>query len=357
MDFVINPHTNRIVFGVGAVSKLGAEIAALDGSRVMIACTAGAKQRIQPVVEALGATCVGVFDEVRPHCPEEVVLAAIERFRALDADCLVSIGGGSSIDTGKPLAVETGKPTIAVPTTYSGAEVTPNYGIVIGGRKKGHRDERAVPRTVIYDPEMTVNLSPYATAISGMNSLAHCVEALYPAVPNPIATLFAKEGIAALSAGLPASVNVSDDLAARTLALYGAYLGGTVVTLVGIALHHRTCHVLGGSYGISHGEANSVMLPHATAFNAPAAPAAMAVLGAALGSDDPAATLYDLAESMGAPTNLKSLGMQEGDLDAAAEQAIEVTAYNPRPLEFGPVRAMLQDAYEGNRPSSPLTAS
>jgi alcohol dehydrogenase class IV len=354
MEFTVNPHTNRIVFGVGATSKLAAEIADLGATRAMIACTSGARARIAPVIDALGATCVGVFDEVQPHCPEEIVLAAIERFRALDADCLVSIGGGSSIDTGKPLAVETGKPTIAVPTTYSGAEVTPLYGIVIGDRKKGHRDDRALPRTVIYDPAMTINLSPYATAISGMNSLAHCVEALYPAEPNPIATLFAAEGIRALAAGLPASVAAPDDLDARTQALYGAYLGGTVVTLVGIALHHRTCHVLGGSYGISHGDANSVILPHATAYNAPAAPAAMAVLGGAIGSDDPAAALYDLAKSMGAPTDLKSLGMQENDLDAATEQAIEVTAYNPRPLEFGLVREMLQNAFDGNRPSAPL---
>lgn len=356
MDFTINPLANRIVFGLGATAKLSAEIDALGGSRAMIVCTAGAAGRIAPIVEALGSACVGVFAEVQPHCPEEVVLAAIERFRSLDADCLVSIGGGSSIDTGKPLAVETGKPTIAVPTTYSGSEVTPLYGIVIGDRKKGHRDDRALPRTVIYDPEMTTGLSPYATAISGMNSLAHCVEALYPATPNPIATLFAEAGIRALAAGLPASVATSGDLQARTQALYGAYLGGTVVTLVGIALHHRTCHVLGGSYGISHGDANAVILPHATAYNAPATPAAMAVLGQAMGSDDPAAALYDLAQSMGTPTDLKSLGMKESDLDAATEQAIEVTAYNPRPLEFGPLREMLQNAYEGNRPTSPLAA-
>ncbi len=353
MDFTLNPHTSRIVFAIGAIAKLPQEIDALGATRVMVACTPGAAGRIAPIIEALGPACAGVFAEVQPHCPEAVVLAAIERFRALDADCLVTIGGGSSIDTGKPLAVETGKPTIAVPTTYSGAEVTPLYGIVIGDRKKGHRDDRALPRTVIYDPEMTANLSPYATAISGMNSLAHCVEALYPAEPNPIATLFAEAGIRALAAGLPACVAAPSDLEARTQALYGAYLGGTVVTLVGIALHHRTCHVLGGSYGISHGDANAVILPHATAYNAPATPAAMAVLSRALGSDNPAAALYDLARSMGAPTDLKSLGIKERDLDAATEQTIEVTAYNPRDLEFGPLREMLQNAYEGNRPSSP----
>lgn len=350
MEFTINPSSSRIVFGVNAVAKLSEEIKTVGGTRAMVLCTPGAAARIAPIVDALGSTCAGVFDTVKPHCPQDAILAALERFRDLNADCVVAIGGGSSIDTGKPIAVETGKPAIAVPTTYSGAEMTQSYGMIIDGRKQSSRDPRAIARTVIYDPAMTTGLSPYATAISGMNSLAHCVEALYPEQLNPIATLLATEGIGALTAGLPASVAAPDDIAARTQVLYGAYLGGTVVTLVGIALHHRTCHVLGGSYGIAHGNANSVMLPHATAYNAPATPAAMAVLSNALGTDNPARALFDFAQSIGAPTDLKSLGMQESDLDAAAELAIEYTAYNPRALEFGPVREMLQNAYDGSRP-------
>ena len=354
MSFVIKPSRTRVVFGAGTAGQLADEVAALNASRAMIVCTPGAANRARPFADVLGGVCAGIFADVETHVPQAVVETALERFTSLDADCLVTFGGGSSIDTGKPLAVETGAPVIAIPTTYSGAEMTANYGIVIGGEKKSHRDERAFARTVIYDPALTTDLPPYVTAISGMNSLAHCVEALYPERPHPVAALLAEEGARALAEGLPASVSSPGDVDARTRALYGAYLGGAVVTLVGIAIHHRTCHVLGGSYGLAHGDANSVILPQATAFNAPAAPRAMAALARALDTDDPAATIFDLAQSMGAPTDLKSLGMQESDLDAAAERAIENTAYNPQPLEFGPVREMLQNAYEGNRPSAPL---
>jgi alcohol dehydrogenase class IV len=354
MKFTVNPLQSRIVFGAGTAAQLADEVAALGGTRVMIVCTPGAAGRVQPLAESLGDACAGIFDGVETHVPLAVVEAAIDKFRSLDADCLVTFGGGSSVDTGKPITVETGKPAIAIPTTYSGAEMTPNYGIVIDGAKKRHQDPRAQARTVIYDPALTTGLPPHMTATSGMNGLAHCVEALYPAQPHPVAALLAEEAARALAAGLPGSIADADDLDARGQALYGAYLGGTVVTLVGIALHHRTCHVLGGTYGLAHGEANSVILPQVTAFNAPAAPQAMAALARALGTDDPAAAIFDLGQSIGAPSDLKSIGMNEGDLDAVATQAIEFTAYNPQPLEFGPVREMLQNAYEGNRPSAPI---
>ena len=353
MNFTVNPLKSRIVFGAGTAAQLPEEVIALGATRAMIVCTQGAADRVGPLVESLGDAFAGIFDGVQTHVPLAAVEAAVDKFKSLDADCLVTFGGGSCVDTGKTLAVETGRPAIAIPTTYSGAEMTPNYGVVIDGQKKRHQDERAQARTVIYDPALTTNLPPHMTATSGMNGLAHCVEALYPPQPNPVAALLAEEAARALAGGLPASIAKPDDLDARSQALYGAYLGGTVVTLVGIALHHRTCHVLGGTYGLAHGDANSVILPQVTAFNAAAAPRAMAALARALGTDDPAATIFDLAQSIGAPTDLKSLGMQEGDLDAAARHAIDFTAYNPQPLEFGPVREMLQNAYEGIRPSAP----
>ncbi len=354
MNFTVNPLRSRIVFGAGTAAQLPEEIAALGAKRAMIVCTTGAAGRVQPLAASLGEVCTGIFDGVETHVPLAVVEAAVDKFRALDADCLITFGGGSSVDTGKAIAVETGRPAIAIPTTYSGAEMTPNYGIVIAGEKKRHQDQRAQARTIIYDAALTTGLSPHMTATSGMNGLAHCVEALYPPQPNPVAALLAEEAARALAEGLPGCIADADDLDARGGALYGAYLAGTVVSLVGIALHHRTCHVLGGTYGLAHGDANSVILPQVTAFNAPAAPQAMAALARALGTDDPAAAIFDLGQSIGAPSDLKSIGMREGDLDAAAKQAIEFTAYNPRPLEFGPVREMLQNAYEGKRPSAPV---
>lgn len=354
MNFTINPMQSRIVFGIDAATQLADEVTSLGRTRAMIVCTPGAVDRVQPLAESLGDACAGIFTGVQTHVPLAVVEAAVDKFESLDADCVVTFGGGSSVDTGKAIAVQTDTPAIAIPTTYSGAEMTPNYAIVIDGAKKRHHDERALARTVIYDPALTANLPPHMSASSGMNGLAHCVEALYPAHPNPLMALLAEEAARALAEGLPASVAKPDNLDARSRALYGAYLAGTVVAQTGIALHHRTCHVLGGTYDLAHGDANSVILPQVTAYNALAAPQAMAALARALGTDDPAAAIFDLARSIGAPTDLNSLGMEESNLDAAAKQAIEFTAYNPQPLEFGPVREMLQNAYEGNRPSAPL---
>lgn len=349
-DFVFDLPV-RVVFGAGAGSRLGEEVARLGAGRALICCTQGGAKRAEPLAAALGDKCAGIFADAQPHCPEPVAMAAVERFDAVGADCAIAFGGGSTIGLGKVIAVRTGRPTLAIPTTYSGSEMTSIYGMLIGKEKRTKVDAACRPKTVIYDPALTTSLSAHLTATSGMNGLAHCVEALYPRVPDPVAALMAEAGLRALDAGLRGSIARPDDLEARGEALYGAFLGGSVVGLAGIAIHHKTCHVLGGRHGIPHGESNAVILPHAAAYNAAAAPAAMAALRRALGGEDAAGAIYDLARTLGAPASLKELGMAEAELDEAARLTVKATAWNPRELDFESVRNMLDDAYFGRRPT------
>ena len=351
MKFLFQVMPARAVFGVGEIDRLGDEVDRLKAGRVMIACTNGAVERLGPLRRALGGRLVGVFDEAEPHCPQPVAEAALDRFSALDADAVVPFGGGSTLGLGKVITVRTGRPMVAVPTTYSGSEMTPIYGMKIDHEKRTWRDAAALPKTVIYDPALTIDLPAGLTATTGMNCLAHAVEALYPKDANPIAADLAKRCIAALAVGLPGSVERPDDLIAREQALYAGFLGGLLVTMVGIALHHRICHVLGGHFGVPHGESNSVILPYVVAYNAPAAPAAMAAIRRALGVEDAAAGIFDLAGRIGAPRSLEELGMPGDGLASAAEETVATLAYNPRTVSVSEITGLLQAAHEGRPPS------
>jgi alcohol dehydrogenase class IV len=262
----------------------------------------------------------------------------------------VTIGGGTTTGTGKVIALETGMPVLAIPTTYAGSEMTPIYGITDGGVKKTGRDRRVLPRTVIYDPALTVSLPPQVSGPSGINAMAHCVEGLYAVDANPITTLMAVEGIRALSCALPGVVKEPGNLNARSDALYGAWLAGIVLGSTAMGLHHKLCHTLGGTFNLPHADVHTVVLPHATAYNREAAPAAMRLIADALGADDAAQGIFDLIVRIGAPTALKDLGMPRDGLERAARLATENQYPNPRPLEYGPMRKLLEDAYQGRRP-------
>jgi maleylacetate reductase len=284
------------------------------------------------------------------HVPIETARAARERARELNADCYVAIGGGSTIGLGKAIALESGNPIVAVPTTYAGSEMTPIYGLTEDGVKKTGRDRRVLPRAVLYDPELTVSLPPNISGPSGINALAHCVEALYAEDANPVITLMAAEGIRVLSRSLPIVVQEPANLDARTDALYGSWLAGLCLGAVGMGIHHKLCHTLGGSFNLPHAEVHTVILPHAAAYNRQAAPEAMRLTAAALGSDDAPGALFDLAVRIGAPRALKDIGMPEDGLDRAARLATTNPYYNPRPVDYAGVRDLLEDAYRGRRP-------
>jgi alcohol dehydrogenase class IV len=284
------------------------------------------------------------------HVPIETAREARAEAQRLGADCAVAIGGGSTTGLGKAIALESGLPIIAIPTTYAGSEVTPIYGLTEGGVKRTGKDQRVLPRTVIYDPELTLSLPVGMTVTSGMNAIAHAAEGLYAKDGNPIMDLMAAEGIRAIATALPALRAQPRDLEARSHALYGAWLCGTVLGNVGMALHHKLCHTLGGSFNLPHAEVHTVILPHAIAYNAAAAPLAIERIARALKTSGAAGGLYDLARDQGAPCTLREIGMRGEDLDRAADLAAANPYWNPRPVERDAIRELLQQAYDGVRP-------
>jgi maleylacetate reductase len=350
LNFTFDEPAYRVIFGVGSLDRLPEEVKRLGATRALVVSTPAEVRFAEDAARRLGPTAAGMFAEAVMHHPIEVVHQARERARQLQADCYVTIGGGTTTGTGKAIALETGMPVIAIPTTYAGSEMTPIYGITEGGVKKTGRDRKVLPRTVIYDPTLTVSLPPQVSGPSGMNAMAHCVEALYAYDGNPIVTLMAAEGIRALARSLPAVVRDGQNLEARSDALYGAWLAGIVLGQASIGIHHKLCHTLGGTFNLPHAEVHTVVLPHATAYNRDAAPEAMRIAADALGAGDAAQGIYDLIVKIGAPKALKDIGMPADGLERAAELATQNQYPNPRPIEIGPIRELLRNAYEGTRP-------
>lgn len=349
-EFVYQSLPSRILFGVGGLAKIGEEVDRLGARRALVLAAPEQRADALRVAELLGERHAGIFAEAVMHVPIETARAAVAEAKRLNVDCAVTIGGGSTTGLGKVIALEASIPIVAIPTTYAGSEVTPIYGITEAGAKKTGRDPRVLPRTVIYDPQLTLSLPTRLTVTSGMNAVAHAVEGLYAADANPISSLMAEEGIRALAGGLPRVVARPDDIEARAECLYGAWLCGAVLGAVGMALHHKLCHTLGGSFNLPHAETHTVILPHAVAYNQSAAPDAMARIQRALGTGDAATGLYDLAARMGAPMALERIGMQARDLDRAADLAAAAPYPNPRPIERAAIRRLLDDAYCGRRP-------
>jgi alcohol dehydrogenase class IV len=348
--FVYVAQPSRVVFGAGALSQLGAEIERLGATRALVLSTPEQADSARRVAALLGGRAAGVFAQAVMHVPIESARAARDEARRVGADCAVAIGGGSTTGLGKAIALESGLPILAIPTTYAGSEMTPIYGMTEGGVKKTGRDPRVLPRTVIYDPELTLTLPLPLTVTSALNAIAHAAEGLYAHDGNPITALMAEEGIRACAAALPRLAADARDLDARGDALYGAWLCGSVLGAVAMGLHHKLCHTLGGSFGLPHAEVHTVILPHALAYNAAQAPAAMRAIARALGAADAAAGVFELAARHGAPTSLKALGMPADGLDRAADLAVQTPYPNPRPLERDALRALLQRAFDGSAP-------
>lgn len=341
----------KVVFGAGALHHLAREIDAMGARRALVLSTPGHRDLAERVAGLLGERAAGVFAQAAMHVPVEAARAARDEARRLDADCAVAVGGGSTTGLGKAIALESGLPILAIPTTYAGSEMTPIYGITEGGLKRTGRDPRVLPRTVIYDPELTLTLPLALSVTSGINAIAHAAEGLYAEDANPVMDLMAQEGIAAIGRALPALRRDATGLQARSDALYGAWLCGIVLGNVGMALHHKLCHTLGGSFGLPHAETHTVVLPHALAYNAAAAPLAMQRIAQALGAAHAPQAVYDLAQSNGAPVALRDIGLAASDLDRACEIAMQTPYPNPRPLERPALRQLLQDAFDGVRPA------
>jgi maleylacetate reductase len=345
--YEINP--GRILFGPGKAQAVAEEIERLGAKRALILATPFQRADAQRLAERVGPLAAGVFSEAAMHTPVDVTLRALDAYRASDADCVVALGGGSTIGLGKAIAWRNGAPQIVVATTYAGSEVTPILGQTENGIKTTIRDPRILPEVVIYDPTLTVALPVPMSITSGLNAMAHAVEAVYARDRNPVSTLMAVEGVRALHDALPAITARPDDLDARTLALYGSWLCGSVLGTVGMSLHHKLCHTLGGSFDLPHAQTHAIMLPHSVAYNAPAAARELEPLAAFFG-ESIGSGLHEFARSLDAPLALKELGLQEAQLDLAADLAVKNPYWNPRPVEREAVRSLLQRAWEGARP-------
>lgn len=348
-SFIYVARPCRVIFGSGTLSSIYSEVAALNLERVLIFSTPEQQGAAERLASALGGRAAGIHPHAAMHTPVEVTERALGVVRAKAIDGLVAIGGGSAIGLSKAIALRTGLPQLVVPTTYAGSEMTPILGETAEGRKTTLTDPKVQPQVVLYDVDLTFSLPAAVSAASGMNAIAHAVEALYAKDRNPIISLMAVAGITALTRALPTLVRDGLDADARSDALYGAWLCGTCLGAVGMALHHKLCHTLGGSFGLPHAETHAVVLPHALAYNASAAPDMMKALGPVLGAD-PARALYEMAGVIGAPRALRDLGMAEADIDAAADGAVANPYWNPRLIERTAVRGLIARAWAGEAP-------
>jgi alcohol dehydrogenase class IV len=349
-EFIYEALPSRVVFGAGSLRQLAREIERLGAKRALVLCTPEQVAMAQRVAELLGERAAGIFAKAVMHVPIESAREARDEARRLGADCAVAIGGGSTTGLGKAIALDSGLPILAIPTTYAGSEMTSIYGLTDAGVKKTGRDPRVLPRTVIYDPELTLGLPLRMTVTSALNAIAHAAEGLYAFDANPIVSMMAEEGIRALAAALPRLQEQPADLPARSDALYGAWLCGSVLGAVAMGLHHKLCHTLGGTFNLPHAEVHTVILPHALAYNAAHAPEAMRRIARALGSTSAAAGVFELSRRQQAPLALKDIGMPAEGLDQAAELAVQNQYPNPRPLERAAIRALLQRAFDGAPP-------
>jgi maleylacetate reductase len=354
--FVYQSAPMRVVFGTGTLAQLPAELERLSMTRALVLTTPPQEKQGREIAALLGGRAAGIFSGATMHTPVDVTAKAMEQVRAVKADGVVAIGGGSTTGLGKAIALRTDLPQVVVPTSYAGSEMTPILGETRDGLKTTQSSPKILPETVLYDVDLTMSLPPGLTATSGMNAIAHAVEALYARDKNPIISLMAEEGIRVLARALPVIMAKPDDRDARSDALYGAWLAGTCLGAVGMALHHKLCHTLGGTFGLPHAETHTIVLPHAMAYNAPAVPDVAARIARALGATDAAQGLYDLARRLDAKLALRDIGMPKDGIEKAADLAVTNAYWNPRPLERGAIGDLIARAWAGDAPViGPLT--
>ncbi|KAH8700298.1 putative maleylacetate reductase [Talaromyces proteolyticus] len=347
--FVYSPNPGRVVFGTGTVKQLPDEISRLNISAPLLLSTVRQIGHAEALKEVLNGKIAGIFSDATMHTPTDITDRALQYAKDQGADSVVSIGGGSTIGLGKAISVRTGLPHICIPTTYAGSEMTPILGETAGGVKKTRSDPNILPGTVIYDVDLTMTLPAAMSATSGVNAIAHAVEALYARNTNPIINILAIEGTKALASSLPEIVENPSSPSARVKALYGAWLCGTCLGSVGMSIHHKLCHTLGGSFNLPHAETHTAVLPHAISYNAPKIPEAMKRLTEALpeSNGDAIHGLNVLLSRLKVKRGLKDFGMKEEDIDKAADIAVSNPYWNPREIERAPIRELIRRAWAG----------
>jgi maleylacetate reductase len=344
ISFTHDVASQRVVFASGALSRVAEEAERLNFSRALVVATPGSGVRLgKTVLDLLGARAVGVHAHAVMHVPKAIAEMGLSAARAANADGLVAAGGGAAIGLAKTIARDTGLAILAVPTTYSGSEATPIFGLTDGERKITGRDAKVLPRTILYDPDLTLGLPAAVSAASGLNAIAHCVEAFWADGRTPVTLALASEAMRRFAKSLPVVVANGADAAARAECLVGAWLAGTVLA-AGTGLHHKLAHVLGG-LGLPHAETHAIILPHVMRFNLAAAPEAKARLGEALGSPDPAGAIAAMLQAFPIPQRLRDVGFDRGKIEFAAGEIAAANITSPRPATADDVRALLAAAY------------
>jgi maleylacetate reductase len=350
IDFTYNVLPGRVLFGARSRDQVSAEIDRLGCSRALVLSTPGHSHQAKDLAQKIGQLATGVFSGAVMHTPVSVSEEAVKAARAVNADCLVSFGGGSTIGLGKAIALRTDLPQIVLPTTYAGSEMTPILGETANGKKSTQRTLKVLPEVVVYDPELTLTLPGQVSVTSGINAVAHAVEALYAKDRNPITSLMAEESIRALVHSLPLICADPADLSARSDALYGAWLAGSCLGTVGMSLHHKLCHVLGGTFNLPHAETHTILLPHVVAYNCNAEPEVMSKIAKAIAAQDAATGLYAFIQGMGVKQCLREIGMPEAGIEQAALLATENAYSNPRKPETRALSELIRRAWVGEPP-------
>jgi maleylacetate reductase len=350
LSFVYQGLPSRVRFGTGTLAQTPDEIGRLGCKRVLVVTGAAQRHDAERLQASLGSGCVGVFAEAAMHTPVEVTRSALDVVHRLQADGLVALGGGSAIGLSKAIALQTDLPQLAIPTTYAGSEMTPILGQTDGGAKSTQRTLKVLPECVIYDVALTYTLPPSASVSSGLNAMAHAVEALYATDRNPITDQMAELAIAALCESLTRLPAMPLDPEIRMRALFGSWLSATCLASTSMGLHHKLCHALGGLLDLPHAETHAVVLPHAIAYNAPNVQHAVETISRAIGGDGVAGRIYDIAKNSGVPVSLRELGMKEADILTVVTAVMSTPYANPRPLDLELLRRLLSSAWAGLRP-------
>lgn len=355
-SFTFQFPASRVLFGQRTTDVLQTEIEKLNISKALVIVTPQQRDAGNQICEILAQNNAGLCDLAQMHTPTDVTQKALDQLQASGADGLVSIGGGSTIGLAKALSIRTGLPHLAIPTTYAGSEMTPILGETADGKKTTRRDPKILPDTVIYDVAHTLTLPVSMSVTSGLNAMAHAVEALYAKDRNPIISLMAERAISQLCFGLRALAqsftdqgpqSAEPDTFARAQCMEGAWLAGACLGMSSMAIHHKLCHTLGGTFDLPHAETHAVILPYAVQYIGDAAPSAMAAICRALDAEEASHGLRTLAEDLGAPTSLAQIGMPEDGLEHAADIAMQNPYWNPRPLDRSAILDLLTRAHQG----------
>lgn len=348
--FVFPGLSTRVVFGSGTVGRAEEEVRRLGHDKALVLSTPHQKVDAEKLAASLGDLSAGVFAGATMHTPVELTESAVEAFRASGATALLSLGGGSTTGLGKAIAVRTGADQIVIPTTYAGSEMTDILGETSHGEKTTRRSPDIRPETVIYDVDLTLSLPVALTVTSAMNAIAHAMEAFYAPDRNPVVVLMCKDALAAFRNAIPKLIEDPHDRTGRSEALYAAWCCSTALGYVQMALHHKLAHVFGGTFDTPHAETHAILLPYTTAFNEAAVPELLAPIANTFGGGSAGAGLWDFAKSVGSPLSLQAIGIRETDLDRATASAVKNAYANPRPIDPGSIRELLQAAWEGRRP-------